>query len=46
MAEIIDLEAHRQELADLDEYARLLAEQYEAIYQEPTEECTKYYAED
>lgn len=43
---VIDLEAYRQWLSDLDEYASLLAEQYEAIYHEPPEECTEYYAED
>lgn len=38
MTSIIDLEEYRQELADLDEYASLLAEQYEAICHEPPEE--------
>lgn len=38
MTNVIDLESYRQWLADLDEYASLLAEQYEAIYHEPDEE--------
>lgn len=40
MINVIDLQAHRQELADIEEYASLLAEQYEAIYHEPNEEKT------
>jgi len=38
MTNVIDLKAHRQWLSDLDEYASLLADQYEAIYHEPIEE--------
>jgi len=38
MGKIIDLEAYRRELAYLDEYAMIWADQYEAIYHEPNED--------
>jgi|GEM_PF-3990568 len=37
MTKIVNLETYRQQLADLDEYASILAAQAEEIYHEPSE---------
>jgi len=43
MGDVINLDDYRQRLADMDIYISMLAEEYEAQYCEPPEECTEYY---
>jgi len=41
MAEIIDFQYERKYRKELDEFASLLAEEYEALYEEPPEDDIK-----